>query len=124
MKATGIKIFQRTMATSLLTEDGKPGSRVIGCTALNVRSGAFVIFKAKAVVLAMATPERLWIFSSELTGLVGRDGPPTNAGNGHAMAFRAGAEFVRMESSTHEEWGGATGIGGDYVMAHWPTTGR
>ena len=106
-----IQIFERTMATSLLTETGKPGSRVIGCTAFNVRTGAWHVFKAKAVVLSMATPERLWIFSSEMTGLVGRDGPPTNAGNGHAMAFRAGAEFARMESSTHEEWGGATGIG-------------
>jgi len=111
MKGAGVKIYQRTMATSLLTEDGRPGSRVVGCTAMNVRTGAFKVFKAKAVVMAMATPERLWIFSSEMTGLVGRDGPPTNAGNGHAMAFRAGAEFVRMESSTHEEWGGATGIG-------------
>jgi len=106
-----IEVHERTMATSLLTEDGQPGSRVIGCTALNVRTGAFTVYKAKAVVLCVATPERLWIFSTEMTGLVGRDGPPTNAGNGHAMAFRAGAEFIRMESSTHEEWGGATGIG-------------
>ena len=106
-----IPLYERTMATMLLTEGGRVGGRVIGCTALNVRTGAFYVFKAKAVVLTMATPERLWIFSSEMGGLVGRDGPPTNAGNGHAMAFRAGAEFVRMESSTHEEWGGATGIG-------------
>ncbi|WP_300465072.1 hypothetical protein [Desulfobacula sp.] len=58
----------------------------------------------------MATPERIWIFSSEHTGLVGRDGPPTNAGNGFAMAYRAGARFLRMEASSHEEWGGSTGI--------------
>ncbi len=111
LKKKRIEVHERTMATSLLTEDGKPGSRVIGCTALNVRTGAFTVYKAKAVVLCVATPERLWIFSTEMAGLVGRDGPPNNAGNGHAMAFRAGAEFIRMESSTHEEWGGATGIG-------------
>ncbi|MBQ83902.1 MAG: FAD-binding protein [Candidatus Marinimicrobia bacterium] len=106
-----IEVHERTMATALLTENGQPGSRVIGCTAINNRTGAFTVYRAKAVVLCVATPERLWIFSSEMSGLVGRDGPPTNAGNGHAMAFRAGAEFIRMESSTHEEWGGATGIG-------------
>jgi succinate dehydrogenase/fumarate reductase flavoprotein subunit len=111
LRRNRIQLFERTMATSLLTETGATGSRVVGCTAVNVRTGAFLVCKAKAVVMCMATPERLWIFSSELTGLVGRDGPPTNAGNGHAMAFRAGAEFARMESSTHEEWGGATGIG-------------
>jgi succinate dehydrogenase/fumarate reductase flavoprotein subunit len=107
----GVNLFERVMATSLLTAGGRPGEPVIGCTALNVRTGELYIIKAKAVVLCTATPERLWIFSSETTGLVGRDGPPTNAGNGHAMAFRAGAELTRMESSTHEEWGGATGIG-------------
>jgi succinate dehydrogenase/fumarate reductase flavoprotein subunit len=107
----GVKIVERTMATSLLTENGEQGAKVVGATGVNVRTGEFYVFKAKACVLCMATPERVWIFSTEHTGLVGRDGPPTNAGNGFAMAWRAGAEFVRMEASTHEEWGGSTGIG-------------
>lgn len=110
-KKLGVKIFERCMATSLLTEGGSQGTRVVGATAVNTRTGEFYVFKAKASVVCMATPDRLWIFSSEMTGLVGRDGPATNVGNGHAMAWRAGAEFTRMESSTHEEWGGATGIG-------------
>lgn len=110
-KRLGVKLYERTMVTSLLTEDGKQGARVIGATAVHTRTGEFFVFKAKASVLCMATPERLWIFSSEWTGLVGRDGPPTNAGNGHAMAWRAGAELTMMEKSTHEEWGGSTGIG-------------
>jgi succinate dehydrogenase/fumarate reductase flavoprotein subunit len=107
----GVKIFDRTMVTSLLTEDGIQGNRVVGATALNTRTGRFFVFAGRASVLSMATPERLWIFSSEYTGLVGRDGPPANAGNGHAMAWRAGAEFTMMERSTLEEWGGSTGIG-------------
>ena len=110
-KKLGVQFMERTMATGLLNENGLQGARVVGATGLNVRTGAFHIFKAKAVVLAMATPERVWIFSTEHTGLVGRDGPPTNAGNGFAMAWKAGAEFVRMEASSHEEWGGSTGIG-------------
>jgi len=110
-KRLGVKIYDRVMVTSLLTEGGRQGARVVGATGVNTRTGAFYVFRAKASVLSMATPERLWIFSSEWTGLVGRDGPPANAGNGHAMAWRAGAEFAMMERSTHEEWGGSTGIG-------------
>jgi len=107
----GVNIYNRVMATSLLSEDGKQGGRIIGATGLDTQTGEMYIFHAKAVVMAMCTPDRLWIFSSEWVGLMGRDGPPTNSGNGHAMAYRAGAELVRMESSTHEEWGGSTGIG-------------
>jgi succinate dehydrogenase/fumarate reductase flavoprotein subunit len=107
----GVKFYERTMATGLLTVGGKQGGRVIGATGVNTRTGEFYVFRAKATVMAMATPERLWIFSSEWTGLTGRDGPPTNAGDGHAMAWRAGAELNLMEKSTHEEWGGSTGIG-------------
>jgi succinate dehydrogenase/fumarate reductase flavoprotein subunit len=110
-KRLGVKLYERTMVTSLLTEGGKQGARVMGATAVNTRTGEFYIFRAKASVLCMATPERLWIFSTEWTGLVGRDGPPSNAGDGHAMAWRAGAELTMMEKSTHEEWGGSTGIG-------------
>jgi succinate dehydrogenase/fumarate reductase flavoprotein subunit len=110
-KKLGVNIIERTMATSLLTENGEQGARIVGATGVNVRTGEFFVFKAKACVLCMATPEHVWIFSTEHTGLVGRDGPPTNAGNGFAMAYRAGAEFIRMEASTHEEWGGSTGIG-------------
>jgi succinate dehydrogenase/fumarate reductase flavoprotein subunit len=110
-KRLGVQMFARTMVTSLLTEGGQQGGRVVGATAINTRTGEFLVFKGKAAVLSMATPERVWIFSTEWTGLVGRDGPPTNAGNGHAMAWRAGAEFTMMENSSHEEWGGSTGIG-------------
>ncbi len=107
----GVRVVERTMVTGLLTEGGRQGARVVGATGVHTRSGAFYVFRGKASVLAMATPERVWIFSSEWSGLVGRDGPPSNAGNGHAMAWRAGAEFTMMENSSHEEWGGSTGIG-------------
>ncbi|MCP4543914.1 MAG: FAD-dependent oxidoreductase [Chloroflexi bacterium] len=110
-KRLGVQICERTMVTSLLTKGGEQGGRVVGATAVHTRTGEFFFFKGKAAVLSMATPERVWIFSTEWTGLVGRDGPPTNAGNGHAMAWRAGAEFNMMENSSHEEWGGSTGIG-------------
>jgi succinate dehydrogenase/fumarate reductase flavoprotein subunit len=106
-----VQFCERTMVTGLLNEDGRLGGRIIGAIGFNTRTGEFYVFSSKATVLCMATPERIWIFSTEWTGLVGRDGPPSNAGNGHAMAWRVDAEFARMESSSHEEWGGSTGIG-------------
>ena len=111
LKKLQIPLYERTMITDLLTEDGRPGSRCIGAVGFDTRTGKTRVFRSKASVLAMSTPDRLWIFSTEWAGLIGRDGPPVNAGNGHAMAWRAGAEFVRMEASSHEEWGGSTGIG-------------
>jgi succinate dehydrogenase/fumarate reductase flavoprotein subunit len=110
-KRLGVDIYERIMVTDLLSENGRQGGKIIGAVGFDTRTGGFYVFSSKASVLSMSTPDRMWIFSSEWTGLVGRDGPPTNIGNGHAMAYRAGAEFARMEASSHEEWGGSTGIG-------------
>jgi len=106
----GVKLYERTMVTSLLTERGKQGARVIGATGVNTRTGEFYIFKGKASVLSMSIPERVWVFSSEQMGTSSR--PPTNTGDGHVMAWRAGAELAMMERTTHLSWGGtAAGIG-------------
>lgn len=94
----GVTIFDRVMGTSLLTEGGRPGTRIVGATGLNVRTGEFYIFKAKATILANSRPQRNWIFSSELRGITSFR-PANNVGNGHAMAWRAGAELVMMEKS-------------------------
>jgi len=99
LKKTGVEIFDRVMTTSLLTEGGKPGARVIGATGFNVRTGEFYIFKAKAVVLSTADASRLWVFSSELKGAAASHMDPNNSGDGHTMAWRAGAEFTQMERS-------------------------
>lgn len=100
----GVEIYDRTMATSLLTEGGKQGARVVGATGLNVRTGEFYIFKAKATVLCLSRPQRNWTFSSELRGLSSFR-PPNNVGNGHAMAWRAGAAFTMMEKSIPSAFG-------------------
>ena len=93
-----VEIFDRVMATSLLTEGGKQGARVIGATGVNVRTGEFYIFKAKANVLSTAQPLRLWIFSTELKGF-STEHDPNCAGDGYAMAWKAGADFALMERS-------------------------
>lgn len=98
-KRLGIKIYDRVMATSLLTEGGEQGTRVVGATGLNVRTGAFIVFKAKATIQCLNRPQRIWIFSSELRGLAAFR-PGNIVGNGFAMSWRAGAEFTMMERST------------------------
>jgi succinate dehydrogenase/fumarate reductase flavoprotein subunit len=97
----GIKMFERTMGTALLTAGGMPGSRVVGATALNIRTGEFYVFKARATILTNSRPQRNWIFSTELRG-ISSFRPANNVGNGHAMAWRAGAELAMMEKSANQ----------------------
>ena len=68
MQRLGIRICDRVMATSLLTEGGEPGSRVVGATGVGTRTGEFYVFEAKAVILTTAHCRRLWVFSTELNG--------------------------------------------------------
>ena len=99
MKRLGIAMYDRIMATSLLTQGGKPGARVVGATGVDVRTGEFYIFEAKATVLTCGSPSGLWVFSSELQGFAHNYGDPNNAGDGAAMAWRAGVECTLMERS-------------------------
>jgi succinate dehydrogenase/fumarate reductase flavoprotein subunit len=102
----GVRILDRTMATSLLSENGSQGSRIVGATGVQTRTGRFVTFQAKATVLCMSRPSRLWLFSTALPG-VSEFRPPQCCGDGHAMAWKAGAEFTMMEKSVRAEWSGA-----------------
>jgi succinate dehydrogenase/fumarate reductase flavoprotein subunit len=97
-KRLGVKIFDRVMGTSLLTENGAQGARVIGATGLNTRTGAFMIFKSKATILSTAGSGSIWFLSMELGGysnMISR----AMSGDGTVMAFRAGAELTKMEAS-------------------------
>ncbi|MBN2062332.1 MAG: FAD-binding protein, partial [Deltaproteobacteria bacterium] len=62
MKRLGVQIFDRITMTSLLTENGSQGGRVIGATGVHRRTGEFYIFKTKAVVMSVARPHDIWIF--------------------------------------------------------------
>ncbi|MBW1767055.1 MAG: FAD-binding protein, partial [Deltaproteobacteria bacterium] len=117
LKRLNVEIYDRVMATSLLTEGGKQGARVIGATGVNARTGEFYIFKAKATVLSTAGPTRMWIFNMELKGSNAEHSDPNCAGDGHAMAWQAGAEVTIMEKSGGGGPGGpfgypAYGVGG------------
>jgi succinate dehydrogenase/fumarate reductase flavoprotein subunit len=105
LKRLGVDIFDRTMATCLLTEGGKQGSRVVGAVAVHGHTGELWVFKAKATVLCMSRPTRIWLFSPGLPGL-SEFRPPQCTGDGHAMGWEAGVEFTMMEKSVKGEWSG------------------
>jgi aspartate oxidase/HEAT repeat protein len=83
------------MPVRVLTEGGRPGGRAIGLAAFNSRTGEFVMVRAKAVVLATGACGRLGLPASGY--LYGTYENPTNAGDGHAMAYHAGAELSGLE---------------------------
>jgi succinate dehydrogenase/fumarate reductase flavoprotein subunit len=104
-RRAGVRIFDRTMAAGLLTEGGELGGRVVGGLGVGVRTGELFVFKAKATVLAMSRPTRLWLFIPGTPG-ISEFRPPQCTGDGHAMAFRVGAEFAMLEKSVRAEWSG------------------
>lgn len=106
LERVGVRIYDRTEATALLTKtvDGK--KRGIGAMGMNVHTGKFLIFKAKATILTMSRPARIWLFNSDMMGL-SEFRPPQSIGSGHAMGFRAGVEFALMEKSVRGEFSAA-----------------
>ena len=80
----GIGFHMETTVVDLLKVDG----RVVGAFAYEREKGTFLVFKAKAVVLA--------------TGGVGKSFSVTSnsweyTADGHALAYRAGADLIDME---------------------------
>jgi succinate dehydrogenase/fumarate reductase flavoprotein subunit len=94
----GVKIFDRVMGTSLLTENGVPGGRVVGATGVNNRTGEFIIFKSKATILSTAGAGSIWLMSMELGGYSNMMSRAIT-GDGTVMAWRAGAALTMMEST-------------------------
>jgi succinate dehydrogenase/fumarate reductase flavoprotein subunit len=98
MKRLGIGIYNRVLATSLLTEGGKQGARVIGATGLNNRTGEFYIFRSKATIIATGGSGRLFSFAPELAA-AGSMSNMNASGIGQSIGWNAGAEFVLMEQT-------------------------
>ncbi|OBH93849.1 fumarate reductase/succinate dehydrogenase flavoprotein subunit [Mycobacterium scrofulaceum] len=86
-----IRIENRLMPVRVLVQDG----RAVGAAALHTRTGEFVAIGAKAVILATGACGRLGLPASGY--LYGTYENPTNAGDGYAMAFHAGAELSGIE---------------------------
>ena len=102
----GVKIVDRVMVTSLLTEGGKNGAKCVGATGVHTRTGEFYVFSSKAAIITMSRPARVWLFSAAYPGLC-EFRPMCTIGDGHAMGWRVGAEFNMMEKSVRAEFSSA-----------------
>ncbi|MGW7306594.1 fumarate reductase/succinate dehydrogenase flavoprotein subunit [Streptomyces sp. NPDC054835] len=88
-----IRIENRVMPVRVLThpDDG----RAIGAAGFHTRTGDFVVVRAGAVILATGPCGRLGLPASGY--LYGTYENPTNAGDGYAMAYHAGAALTGIE---------------------------
>ncbi|MEU1008260.1 fumarate reductase/succinate dehydrogenase flavoprotein subunit [Streptomyces sp. NPDC005890] len=86
-----IRIENRVMPVRVLTA----GGRAVGAVGFHTRTGAFVTIRAGAVILATGACGRLGLPASGY--LYGTYENPTNAGDGYAMAYHAGAELTGIE---------------------------
>jgi succinate dehydrogenase/fumarate reductase flavoprotein subunit len=84
LKHPEVNIFEDFIATALLTRDGT----ICGILGLHLRTGEFLIFSAKSVILATGGFGQIWTFT---------DCPPESTGDGCALAYRVGARLVDME---------------------------
>src|SRR5215468_364766 len=80
----GVKVHMECTITSLLHDDG----RVAGAFGYERERGRFVVFGARAVILATGGIGRAFKISSNSW---------EGTGDGHALAYRAGADLVDME---------------------------
>jgi len=92
LRALRVDITNRFMATRLLTA---PDGRIAGVIGVNSRTAEFVVIRAKAVILCAGAAGRLGLPASGY--LFGTYENPTNCGDGHAMAYHAGAELANLE---------------------------
>ncbi|GAA3103561.1 fumarate reductase/succinate dehydrogenase flavoprotein subunit [Streptomyces echinatus] len=86
-----IRIENRVMPVRVLTARGQ----AVGAVGFNTRTGGFVTVRAGAVILATGACGRLGLPASGY--LYGTYENPTNAGDGYAMAYHAGAELTGIE---------------------------
>lgn len=92
LRKARVTIENRYQATRLLTDaEGK----ICGCVALATRTAEVIVIRAKAVVLCTGAAGRIGLPASGY--LYGTYENPTNCGDGHAMAYHAGAELTGLE---------------------------
>lgn len=79
-----VQLMQNIMITDLLTS----GNSVTGAAGIDLCSGEFVVFKAKAIIIATGGGQRIYPYSTA---------PEELTGDGLAMAYRAGAELMDVQ---------------------------
>lgn len=84
--ARNITVLEETRGIDLLFN--KDGDRVVGCLMANIRTGEIFVIKSKVVVVATGGSASMYKISAPSFD---------KTGDGMAMCYRAGAEFVDME---------------------------
>jgi succinate dehydrogenase/fumarate reductase flavoprotein subunit len=92
LKRARVEITNRVVATRLLTG---PDGEIAGVMGFDCRTADFHVIKAKAVVICTGAAGRLGLPASGY--LFGTYENPTNCGDGHVMAYHAGAELTNLE---------------------------
>lgn len=97
----GVNVLDRVMIVDLLTD----GGRVVGATAVDTRTGEFVVIKAAAVVIASGMFCRLYDPEGPLSWKYKFNyhyNPASTSGDGWAAAYRAGAGLAHLDINA---WG-------------------
>ena len=127
---SGAELVTNVMVTDLLTEE----DRVVGAVGVDMETGDFIVFHAKAVINATGGAMRIYPFTTA---------PEELTGDGMVMSYRAGAELINMEfpmflpgafpypealnsvdvpflfSTAGNVWGAMLNNRGDRFMRHW-----
>lgn len=96
VRRRGVNVLERTMVVDLLTNNGT----VVGATAVDTRTGDFVVIKSKTVVVATGIFARCYEPEEPLFSKYQMKYhwcPATISGDGYAVAYRAGADVANMD---------------------------
>ncbi len=98
VRKRGVNVLDRTMIVDFLTNNGA----VVGATAVNSRTGEFIVIRTKAIVVATGMFARCYNPEQPCPGRYKfryHCCPAAVSGDGGAMAYRAGAELSNMEQA-------------------------
>jgi succinate dehydrogenase/fumarate reductase flavoprotein subunit len=84
IRNSAVRVFDEIFATKLLVHEG----RIAGVTAIDLKYGDYLVFRAKAVVMATGGAGRIFTVTSNAQ---------LDVGDGYAMAYDAGCELIDME---------------------------
>jgi len=91
------KIYNRIMITHLLMDESK-NNRVGGAVGFNVRTGAFHVFRAKAVIVGAGGASHIFKPRAVGEGMGRTWYAPWSSGSAYALSIQAGAKMTQMEN--------------------------
>ena len=92
LRRVRVDVTNRIVVTRILLNEHGVAAGAMG---FDCRSGDFIVIRAKSVIMACGAAGRLGLPASGY--LMGTYENPTNAGDGYAMAFHAGADLANLE---------------------------